>query len=68
MIRSNELFDITGLSAPVPRGRKGKGKKKDGKPEGPPQEPDYSRMKNCDPEVVLRDPGYRRHLHRHANK
>lgn len=25
-------------------------------------------MKNCDPEVVLRDPGYRKHLHRHANK
>ncbi|KAK3086718.1 hypothetical protein FSP39_022463 [Pinctada imbricata] len=62
------LKNHSGLSAPVPRGRKGKGKKKDGKVDTQPSEPDYSRMKNCDPEVVLRDPGYRRHLHRHANK
>lgn len=57
-----------GLSAPVPRGRKGKNKKKEGKPETSSELVKYNKMKNCDPEVVLRDPGYRKHLHRHANK
>ncbi|XP_061162484.1 chromodomain-helicase-DNA-binding protein 8-like [Saccostrea echinata] len=63
------LKNHSGLSAPVPRGRKGKNKKKEGKVESGGSELfKYNKMKNCDPEIVLRDPGYRKHLHRHANK
>ncbi|XP_056009130.1 chromodomain-helicase-DNA-binding protein 8-like isoform X4 [Ostrea edulis] len=62
------LKNHSGLSAPVPRGRKGKNKKKEGKVESSCELFKYNKMKNCDPEVVLRDSGYRKHLHRHANK
>ena len=50
-----------GLSAPVPRGRKGKKakEKKVAVEEGRPLD--------FDPEAVL-DNGYKRHLHRHSNK
>ena len=50
-----------GLSAPVPRGRKGKkAKEKRALLE-------VGRPLDFDPEIVL-DEGYKRHLHRHNNK
>ena len=56
-----DLKNHTGLSAPVPRGRKGK-KMRDKKPK-----PDEGRQLDFDPESIL-DHGYRKHLPRQANK
>ncbi|XP_025076427.1 chromodomain-helicase-DNA-binding protein 8-like isoform X4 [Pomacea canaliculata] len=56
-----ELKNHTGLSAPVPRGRKGKKAKERGRCL------DDCRPLDFDPEAVL-DNGYKRHLHRHSNK
>ncbi|XP_070187859.1 chromodomain-helicase-DNA-binding protein 8-like isoform X4 [Littorina saxatilis] len=56
------LKNHTGLSAPVPRGRKGK-KAKERKAAAM----DEARPLDFDPEAVL-DNGYKRHLHRHSNK
>lgn len=52
----------TGLSAPVPRGRKGKKRK-----ENLNFLADQDKPLDFDPEIVL-DNGYKRHLHRHSNK
>lgn len=59
----------SGLSAPVPRGRKGK-KLKNGKgePDSPDMLADWAREDQYNPDVLLCDDGYRKHLHRHANK
>ncbi|XP_071173454.1 chromodomain-helicase-DNA-binding protein 8-like isoform X4 [Mytilus edulis] len=60
------LKNHSGLSAPVPRGRKGKNKptKKEKESEHEIEMAKY----HIDPESVLKDTGYKRHLHRHANK
>ncbi|XP_013394879.1 chromodomain-helicase-DNA-binding protein 8 isoform X2 [Lingula anatina] len=52
----------SGLSAPVPRGRKGRKAKKDHQ-----DDLDMSGL-DIDPDTVLRDDGYKKHLHRHSNK
>ncbi|XP_077502433.1 chromodomain helicase DNA binding protein kismet isoform X3 [Amblyomma americanum] len=59
----------SGLSAPVPRGRKGK-KLKNGKgePDSPDMLADWARDDQYNPDLLLCDDGYRKHLHRHANK
>jgi len=60
-------LSIVGLSAPVPRGRKGKNKMN--KKEQKESEHEMAMAKfDIDPESILKDQGYRRHLHRHANK
>ncbi|KAK3760063.1 hypothetical protein RRG08_064733 [Elysia crispata] len=56
------LKNHSGLSAPVPRGRKGKKRK-----ENPSFLEDQERPLDFDPEIVL-DNGYKKHLHRHSNK
>ncbi|KAJ8302947.1 hypothetical protein KUTeg_019343 [Tegillarca granosa] len=62
------LKNHSGLSAPVPRGRKGKNRtKKEGKEFDPIAELEKGKI-DLDPEIILRDSGYRKHLHRHANK
>jgi hypothetical protein len=55
-----------GLAAPVPRGRKGKKK--------PPKETQDEEFEaelaklDIDPEEIIHDDGYKKHLKRHANK
>ncbi|KAL3243971.1 hypothetical protein MRX96_019550 [Rhipicephalus microplus] len=63
------LRHYKGLSAPVPRGRKGK-KLKNGKgePDSPDMLADWARDDQYNPDLLLCDDGYRKHLHRHANK
>ncbi|XP_013778295.1 chromodomain-helicase-DNA-binding protein 7-like isoform X3 [Limulus polyphemus] len=61
----------SGLSAPVPRGRKGRKLRKDGR--GSPSTPDdswadWARNDKYNPDFLLNDIGYRKHLQRHANK
>ncbi|XP_064466588.1 chromodomain-helicase-DNA-binding protein 7-like isoform X3 [Ornithodoros turicata] len=60
----------SGLSAPVPRGRKGKKLKQNGKgePDSPDMLADWARDDQYNPDILLNDDGYRKHLHRHANK
>lgn len=59
------LVCIAGLSAPVPRGRKGKKLK---------NQLNVTEVKNadwlvhCNPEVVLQDESYKKHLKQHCNK
>uniref|UniRef100_A0A8C9Y9N6 Chromodomain helicase DNA binding protein 6 n=1 Tax=Sander lucioperca TaxID=283035 RepID=A0A8C9Y9N6_SANLU len=59
------LLNHSGLSAPVPRGRKGKKLK---------NQLNVSEVKNadwlvhCNPEVVLQDESYKKHLKQHCNK
>uniref|UniRef100_A0A8C5HD88 Chromodomain-helicase-DNA-binding protein 6-like n=1 Tax=Gouania willdenowi TaxID=441366 RepID=A0A8C5HD88_GOUWI len=59
------LLNHSGLSAPVPRGRKGKKLK---------NQLSISELKNvdwlvhCNPEVVLQDESYKKHLKQHCNK
>lgn len=58
----------TGLSAPVPRGRKGRhGKKVELSPKKSMFNEDLTKL-NIEPTVILGDPGYRKHLERHAIK
>ena len=60
--KGGELKNHSGLSAPVPRGRKGKKRKENLNFLG-----EQDRPLDFDPDVVL-DNGYKRHLHRHSNK
>ncbi|KAL5021350.1 hypothetical protein ScPMuIL_000505 [Solemya velum] len=60
------LKNHSGLSAPVPRGRKGK-KAKESKRNDSLFELEKMNME-LDPEVMLVDTGYKRHLQRHSNK
>lgn len=54
-----------GLSTPVPRGRKGK----KGKPPAQPlQVPRADWLANCNPEHILQEDSYKRHLKHHCNK
>lgn len=60
---------VTGLSAPVPRGRKGRkgGKKLEPVPKKSPAVGDLTKI-DIDPERILMDSNYKKHLKRHANK
>ena len=63
------VFNLSGLSAPVPRGRKGR---RGGKKIEVPQRKslftaDLSKL-DINPNVILADIGYRKHLERHAIK
>lgn len=54
-----------GLSTPVPRGRKGK----KGKPPAQPlQIPRADWLANCNPDHILQEDSYKRHLKHHCNK
>lgn len=54
-----------GLSTPVPRGRKGK----KGKPTAPPpQTPRADWLASCNPDHLLQEDSYKRHLKHHCNK
>lgn len=54
-----------GLSTPVPRGRKGK----KGKPQAPPpQTPRADWLASCNPDHLLQEDSYKRHLKHHCNK
>jgi len=63
------VLNVSGLSAPVPRGRKGRrgGKKIDTPPRKSLFTADLSKI-GINPNVVLADIGYRKHLERHAIK
>ena len=57
---------LSGLSAPVPRGRKGKQAKIQNNSSMLDQE--MANKMDIDAEQVLADEGYKKHLKRHANK
>ncbi|KAM8851002.1 LOW QUALITY PROTEIN: chromodomain-helicase-DNA-binding protein 7 [Spinachia spinachia] len=59
------LTNHSGLSTPVPRGRKGK----KGKPTAPlPQTPRADWLASCNPDHLLQEDSYKRHLKHHCNK
>uniref|UniRef100_A0A3B4G4X6 Chromodomain helicase DNA binding protein 7 n=1 Tax=Pundamilia nyererei TaxID=303518 RepID=A0A3B4G4X6_9CICH len=59
------LTNHSGLSTPVPRGRKGK----KGKPQAPPpQTPRADWLASCNPDHLLQEDSYKRHLKHHCNK
>ncbi|XP_063765974.1 chromodomain-helicase-DNA-binding protein 6 isoform X2 [Eleginops maclovinus] len=59
------LLNHSGLSAPVPRGRKGKKLKN---PLSVPELKNADWLVHCNPEVVLQDESYKKHLKQHCNK
>ncbi|XP_035243439.1 chromodomain-helicase-DNA-binding protein 6 [Anguilla anguilla] len=59
------LHNHSGLSAPVPRGRKGKKLKNQ---LCLPELKNADWLVNCNPEVVLQDDSYKKHLKQHCNK
>uniref|UniRef100_A0A8B9L8B9 DNA helicase n=1 Tax=Astyanax mexicanus TaxID=7994 RepID=A0A8B9L8B9_ASTMX len=59
------LQNHSGLSAPVPRGRKGKKMKNQ---LSPPEMKNADWLVHCNPEVVLQDDSYKKHLKQHCNK
>lgn len=56
---------LPGLSVPVPRGRKGKKLKNQ---LNIPETKSADWMVHCNPEVVLHDESYKKHLKQHCNK
>ncbi|XP_043946125.1 chromodomain-helicase-DNA-binding protein 6 isoform X2 [Protopterus annectens] len=63
--QNQALQNHSGLSAPVPRGRKGK------KLKNPMLMPDLKNadwLVSCNPEIVLQDDSYKKHLKQHCNK
>lgn len=67
LIRHLALFptSVPGLSAPVPRGRKGKKLKNQ---LNIPDVKNADWLVHCNPEVVLQDESYKKHLKQHCNK
>uniref|UniRef100_A0A7N6C214 DNA helicase n=1 Tax=Anabas testudineus TaxID=64144 RepID=A0A7N6C214_ANATE len=59
------LTNHSGLSTPVPRGRKGK---KGKPPVPPPQTPRADWLASCNPDHLLQEDSYKRHLKHHCNK
>ncbi|KAG7326696.1 hypothetical protein KOW79_010097 [Hemibagrus wyckioides] len=59
------LQNHSGLSVPVPRGRKGKKVKNQ---LSPPELKNADWLVHCNPEVVLQDDSYKKHLKQHCNK
>ena len=58
-------LSVAGLSAPVPRGRKGKKLKNQ---LNIPDVKNADWLAHCNPEVVLQDESYKKHLKQHCNK
>ncbi|XP_074068091.1 chromodomain-helicase-DNA-binding protein 6 isoform X3 [Macrotis lagotis] len=63
--QNQALQNHSGLSAPVPRGRKGKKTKNQMLL---PELKNADWLANCNPEVVLHDDSYKKHLKQHCNK
>ncbi|XP_051932223.1 chromodomain-helicase-DNA-binding protein 6 isoform X3 [Hippocampus zosterae] len=63
--QDQELLNHSGLSAPVPRGRKGNKIKS---PLSVPELKNADWLAHCNPEVVLQDDSYKKHLKQHCNK
>ncbi|XP_057701605.1 chromodomain-helicase-DNA-binding protein 6 isoform X1 [Corythoichthys intestinalis] len=63
--QDQELLNHSGLSAPVPRGRKGNKIKT---PLSAPELKNADWLAHCNPEVVLQDDSYKKHLKQHCNK
>ncbi|XP_032898001.1 chromodomain-helicase-DNA-binding protein 6-like isoform X2 [Amblyraja radiata] len=63
--QNQALHNHSGLSAPVPRGRKGKKLKT---PLSQPELKNADWMASCNPEVLFHDDGYKKHLKQHCNK
>ena len=71
IIKCSPYLSFVGLSAPVPRGRKGRKNREDKEvKEDPKSFSTEEAIAGCkvDPNVVLGDNGYKKHLHRHSNK
>uniref|UniRef100_A0A8C7WLQ3 Chromodomain helicase DNA binding protein 7 n=1 Tax=Oncorhynchus mykiss TaxID=8022 RepID=A0A8C7WLQ3_ONCMY len=64
--QSRTLTNHSGLSTPVPRGRKGKKGKP--APPAPPQLPRAEWLASCNPDLLLQEDSYKRHLKHHCNK
>uniref|UniRef100_A0A672SZZ8 Chromodomain helicase DNA binding protein 7 n=1 Tax=Sinocyclocheilus grahami TaxID=75366 RepID=A0A672SZZ8_SINGR len=63
--QSRTLTNHSGLSAPVPRGRKGK----KGKPQAAQTHmPQADWLADCNPDILLQEDSYKRHLKHHCNK
>ncbi|KAK1157605.1 hypothetical protein AOXY_G23730 [Acipenser oxyrinchus oxyrinchus] len=62
---SQDLQNHSGLSAPVPRGRKGKKLKN---PMSLPEIKSADWLVSCNPEILLHDDSYKKHLKQHCNK
>uniref|UniRef100_A0A673H7I6 Chromodomain-helicase-DNA-binding protein 7-like n=1 Tax=Sinocyclocheilus rhinocerous TaxID=307959 RepID=A0A673H7I6_9TELE len=63
--QSRTLTNHSGLSAPVPRGRKGK----KGKPQAVQTHmPQADWLADCNPDLLLQEDSYKRHLKHHCNK
>nr|XP_033818823.1 chromodomain-helicase-DNA-binding protein 6 isoform X1 [Geotrypetes seraphini]XP_033818824.1 chromodomain-helicase-DNA-binding protein 6 isoform X1 [Geotrypetes seraphini] len=63
--QNHALQNHSGLSAPVPRGRKGKKTKNQMLL---PELKNADWLVNCNPEIVLHDDSYKKHLKQHCNK
>ncbi|XP_075938173.1 chromodomain-helicase-DNA-binding protein 6 isoform X1 [Anarhichas minor] len=63
--QDQDLLNHSGLSAPVPRGRKGKKLKNQ---LNVPEVKNADWLVHCNPEVVLQDESYKKHLKQHCNK
>uniref|UniRef100_UPI00398E93CE LOW QUALITY PROTEIN: chromodomain-helicase-DNA-binding protein 7-like n=1 Tax=Pristiophorus japonicus TaxID=55135 RepID=UPI00398E93CE len=63
--QTKELQNHSGLSAPVPRGRKGK-KIKNQSSSFDVQKADW--IRKCNPDILLQDDSYKKHLKHHCNK
>ncbi|XP_029007835.1 chromodomain-helicase-DNA-binding protein 6 isoform X2 [Betta splendens] len=63
--QDQSLLNHSGLSAPVPRGRKGKKLKNQ---LNVPELKNADWLVHCNPEVVLQDESYKKHLKQHCNK
>ncbi|XP_072100919.1 chromodomain-helicase-DNA-binding protein 6 isoform X1 [Mobula birostris] len=63
--QNQALHNHSGLSAPVPRGRKGKKMKT---PLSQPELKNADWVASCNPEVLFHDDGYKKHLKQHCNK
>ncbi|XP_069740637.1 chromodomain-helicase-DNA-binding protein 6 isoform X3 [Narcine bancroftii] len=63
--QNQALHNHSGLSAPVPRGRKGKKLKT---PLSQPELKNADWVASCNPDVLFHDDGYKKHLKQHCNK
>ncbi|XP_067904816.1 chromodomain-helicase-DNA-binding protein 6 isoform X2 [Heterodontus francisci] len=63
--QNQALHNHSGLSAPVPRGRKGKKMKT---PLSQPELKNADWVAGCNPDVLFHDDGYKKHLKQHCNK
>ncbi|XP_041060491.1 chromodomain-helicase-DNA-binding protein 6 isoform X1 [Carcharodon carcharias] len=63
--QNQALHNHSGLSAPVPRGRKGKKMKT---PLSQPELKNADWVATCNPDVLFHDDGYKKHLKQHCNK